>query len=145
MLQLYSGGNSAKGCTRDFCQLCFMSVSTYNLIMILTKSIVWLRTEVKSPPFSAAARIEAGMLLRKLQRGELLTMPQSRPMPTIGKSCHELRIVDESATWRVIYHLHTEAVVVLHVFAKTTPQTPVEAIRLSQRRLRDFFALVEKE
>jgi phage-related protein len=110
-----------------------------------TKPLVWLRAEVKSPPFSAAARIEAGMLLRRLQRGELLTMPQSRPMPSIGKGCHELRIVDDSATWRVIYHLHAEAVVVLHVFAKTTQQTPQEAIRLSQRRLRDFLDLVEKD
>jgi phage-related protein len=108
-----------------------MSIVTYNQSMTATKPIVWLRSEVKSPPFSAAARIEAGMLLRRLQRGELLTMPQSRPMPTIGKSCHELRIVEESATWRVIYHLHAEAVVVLHVFAKTTSQTPLDAIRLS--------------
>jgi phage-related protein len=113
--------------------------------MIPTKPIVWLRTEVKSPPFSAAARIEAGMLLRRLQRGELLAMPQSRPMPSIGKSCHELRIVEETSTWRVIYHLHAEAVVVLHVFAKTTPQTPQEAVRLSQRRLRGFLQFVDKD
>ncbi len=93
--------------------------------------MVLFRTEEMTARFSSAARIEAGMLLRRLQRGELLTMPQSRPMPAVGKACHELRIVDDSATWRVIYHLHVEAVVVLHVFAKTTQQTLQEAIRLS--------------
>jgi hypothetical protein len=39
------------------------------------KPIVWLRGEVKTPPFSAAARLEAGTLLRRLQRGEKLGMP----------------------------------------------------------------------
>jgi phage-related protein len=30
-------------------------------------------------------------------------MPHSRPMPDIGERCHELRIVDVDATWRIIY------------------------------------------
>ena len=43
--------------------------------------MVWLRGAVKTPPFSAAARLEAGVLLRRLQRGDLLGMPHGRPMP----------------------------------------------------------------
>jgi hypothetical protein len=58
------------------------------------QALVWLRGEVKTPPFSAAARLEAGTLLRRLQGGERLSMPHSRPMPSIGSRCHELRIVD---------------------------------------------------
>jgi hypothetical protein len=53
---------------------------------------VWLSGEIKTPPFSATARIEAGMLLRRLQKGESITLPHSRPMPSIGKACHELRM-----------------------------------------------------
>ncbi|MEW6058492.1 MAG: type II toxin-antitoxin system RelE/ParE family toxin, partial [Bdellovibrionota bacterium] len=63
------------------------------------KPIVWLHGEVKTPPFSTEARIEAGYLLRRLQRGETIVMPHSRPMPTIGPRCHELRIIDEDKTW----------------------------------------------
>jgi hypothetical protein len=48
------------------------------------KPLAWLHGEVKTPPFSKAARLEAGFLLRQLQRGELLSMPKSRPMPSIG-------------------------------------------------------------
>ena len=59
------------------------------------KPLVWLRGEVKTPPFSAAARLEAGTLLRRLQGGEKLSMPHSRPMPAIGPRCQELRVVDE--------------------------------------------------
>ena len=36
------------------------------------KPLVWLHGEVKSPPFSGAARLEAGLLLRRLQRGEII-------------------------------------------------------------------------
>jgi hypothetical protein len=62
------------------------------------KPLVWLRGEIKSPPFSAAARVEAGMLLRRVQGGESLGMPHARPMPTIGARCYELRVRDEHRT-----------------------------------------------
>ena len=51
------------------------------------KPLVWLHGEVKTPPFSAEARIEAGVLLRQLQRGVKVALPHSRPMPTIGVRC----------------------------------------------------------
>lgn len=38
--------------------------------------LVWLHGEVKTPPFSAAARLEVGVLLRRLQRGERVSMPR---------------------------------------------------------------------
>ena len=41
------------------------------------KLLGWLHGEIKTPPFSTEARIEAGCLLGRLQRGELLTMPHS--------------------------------------------------------------------
>jgi hypothetical protein len=73
-----------------------MSYVTYNNPMSPNnKPLVWLHGEVKTPPFSTAARLEAGFLLRRLQRGDKLSLPHSRPMPTIGVRVHELRIVDE--------------------------------------------------
>lgn len=75
------------------------------------KPLVWLRGEVKTPPFSADARVEAGFLLRRLQWGESLGLPHSRPMPSIGSQCHEIQINDENQTWRIVYHVATDAVV----------------------------------
>ena len=72
------------------------------------KPLVWLRGEVKTPPFSQGARLEAGFLLRQLQQGERLGMPQSRPMSSIGVSCHELRIRDAEQNWRIIYRIDDE-------------------------------------
>lgn len=102
------------------------------------KPLVWLEGEVKTPPFSEAARIEAGVLLRRLQRGEHLSLPHSRPIPSIGKACHELRIQDANRTWRIIYHVDTDAIVILDVFAKTTRQTPQALIEACRARLRRY-------
>ena len=102
------------------------------------KPLVWLHGEVKTPPFSEAARLEAGVLLRMLQRGDRLGMPASRPMPSIGVRCHELRIVDENVTWRLMYRLDTDAVVVLEVFAKKTGQTPKNVIDTCKARLKRY-------
>jgi len=88
------------------------------------KPIVWIHGEVKTPPFTQAARIEAGVLLRRLQQGENLALPQSRPMPTIGAHCHELRIRDESKNWRIVYRIDDDAIVIVEVFNKTTNETP---------------------
>ena len=99
------------------------------------KPLVWLRGEVKTPPFSAEARLEAGFLLRRLQKGESLGLPHSRPMQWIGAHCHELRIDDENQTWRIVYHVATDAVVILDVFSKKTAATPNEVVMNCKRRL----------
>jgi phage-related protein len=102
------------------------------------KPLVWLKGEVKTPPFGPDARIEAGFLLRRLQRGEALGMPISRPMPAIGPGCHELRVVDDHANWRIMYHIGSDAVVILEVFPKKTATTPKQVIADCRRRLADF-------
>ena len=102
------------------------------------KPLVWLRGEIKTPPFGATARLEAGFLLRRLQRGESLGLPHSRPMPDIGAGCHELRIADAHMTWRIMYHIVTDAVVILDVFKKQTEQTPKAVIADCRRRLGEF-------
>jgi phage-related protein len=104
------------------------------------KPVVWLHGEVKSPPFSPAARVEAGALLRRLQQGERLGMPASRPMSRIGPRVHELRIVDVDRTWRLIYRTDSDAVIIAEVFPKTTAQTPDAVIRVCQRRLKAYDA-----
>ena len=78
------------------------------------------------------------MLLRRLQRGENLSMPHSRPMPSIGARCHELRVRDRDHGWRVIYRIDPDAIVIAEVFAKKTPATPREVIERCSERLRRF-------
>ena len=105
------------------------------------RPLVWLRGEVRTPPFSAAGRIEAGVLLRRLQRGMKLGLPHSRPLPSIGASCHEPRIHDEGATRRLVYRLDDDAVVIADVFSKKTPRIPVRVIESCRDRLRRYDAV----
>lgn len=102
------------------------------------KPLVWLHGEIKTPPFANEARIEAGVLLRRLQRGESLSMPQSRPMPGIGRRCHELRVRDGTANWRIVYRTDGDAIVIGEVFAKRTRTTPKDVIANCQRRFREY-------
>lgn len=81
----------------------YVAYDIYFLMALGDKPLVWLHGEVKTPPFSAAARVEAGVLLRQVQGGHMLTLPQSRPMPAIGPHCHELRVRDADTTWRLVY------------------------------------------
>lgn len=104
------------------------------------KPLVWLHGEVKTPPLSASARIEAGFLLRLLQRGENLSMPQSRPMPSIGKGCHELRIADENKIWRIVYRIDKDAILILEVFEKKNRTTPKAVIENCKQRIQFYNA-----
>lgn len=106
------------------------------------KPLVWLKGEVTTPPFSEPARVEAGFLLRRLQQGELLALPHSRPMPAIGGRCHELRVVDQGQTWRLMYHVAADAVVILDVFSKKTEATPTRVLDTCRKRLAEFSRVV---
>jgi phage-related protein len=102
------------------------------------KPLVWLHGEIKTPPFSRAARLEAGYLLRLLQKGQTLVMPHSRPMPVVGARCHELRVRDHESDWRIVYRTDADAVVILAVFRKTTRATPQSVIDACIRRSREY-------
>jgi len=102
------------------------------------KPLVWLHGEVKSPPFSAAARLEAGFLLRRLQRGENIGLPGSRPMRGIGPACHELRIPDGERAWRIMYKIESDAVVILEVFEKKAQKTPKRVLDVCKERLKVY-------
>lgn len=109
------------------------------------KPLVWLHGEVKTPPFSLAGRIDAGKLLRRLQCGEPVGMPHSRPLPSIGSGCHELRIWDSGNSWRIVYCCEVDAIVILEVFAKKTRATPMHVIETCQKRLAAYLRFRARE
>lgn len=78
------------------------------------------------------------MLLRRLQQGEKLSLPHSRPMPDIGTRCHELRIRDENKNWRIVYRIDEDRILILEVFNKTTRQTSDKVIKVCRKRLAEY-------
>jgi len=102
------------------------------------KTLVWIEGEVKSPPFSRAARLQAGFLLRQIQAGENIGMPHCRPMPSIGRRCYELRVQDERLAWRIIYRADSDAIVIVEVFSKKTQATPKYVSDACKQRLKRY-------
>jgi len=102
------------------------------------KPLAWLHGEVRTPPFSRTARIEKGFLLRRLQKGESLGLPYSRPMPDVGRRCHELRVQDGDVTWRIVYRVDPDAVIIAEVFSKKTARMPKRVIDVCKKRLKEY-------
>ena len=90
--------------------------------------------------FPDDARQDAGYQLDKVQRGE---QPDDfKPMPSIGKVVEEIRVWDESGTFRVIYTARIQtAVVVLHAFQKKTQTTGRQDMEVARSR----WAMLVKE
>jgi phage-related protein len=107
------------------------------------KPMVWLHGEVKTPPFTAEGRREAGTLLRSLQEGERLSMPQAEPLPDVGPRCGAIRVRDAEHNWRIIYRIDSDAILVLEVYSKKTRKIPDEVIERCQQRLKQYDAAVK--
>jgi phage-related protein len=106
------------------------------------KPLVWLHGEVKTPPFTAEGRQEAGMLLRLLQEGERLGMPQAEPLPDVGPRCGALRVRDAEHNWRIMYRIDVYAVLVVDVYPKKSQKIPDEVIDRCKKRLKQYDAVV---
>jgi phage-related protein len=109
------------------------------------KELVLAGGVLQTPPMPVEARRETGFLLRLLQEGQGIRMPKSRPMPSIGHGCHELRVQAEKTTWRTMYFIDKDAILVLEVFAKKTNRTPRAVIDACKQRLRSYHAARREE
>jgi len=106
------------------------------------KPLVLLSGQVKTPPFTAEGRMEAGELLRALQEGQVLSMPHAEALPSVGARCGALRVRDAGQNWRIMYRIDKDAVVILEVYGKKTRKIPDEVIERCQDRLKKFDAIV---
>lgn len=68
-------------------------------------------------------------------------MPHSRPMPAIGRRCHELRILDEGKAWRIVYRIGYDAILILDVFVKKDRATPRDVIKRCKQRIKTYDAV----
>lgn len=100
-----------------------------NVLKGCRREIEELPEEVRGDLADALARLDAGLVL---------SMPLSRPMPSIGRGVHELRLRDRSGTYRIVYAMIQRGIVhVLHAFKKTTATTPARNLNLATQRLNE--------
>ena len=83
--------------------------------------------------FPPDARQDAGHQLYKVQRGE---QPDDfKPLPAVGQGIEEIRVWDETGTYRVVYTARrAEAVYVLHAFQKKTQATQKRDLDIARLR-----------
>lgn len=87
--------------------------------------------------FPEEVRAMAVDALARLQEGHMLSMPLSKPMPAIGRGCHELRFRHRSGAYRIIYCLAGSGEIdIVHAFKKKTRKTPLQSIDVARRRLK---------
>ena len=87
--------------------------------------------------FPEGVREDLADALARLDEGQNLSMPLSRPMPSIGSGVHELRFRDRQGIYRVIYFIkRSREIWLLHAFKKKTQATPQEKIDLAKQRMK---------
>jgi phage-related protein len=112
--------------------------------MVVRKAIIHPKAREALRTFPPEVKRELGDAIWDLQQGKRLSMPLSRPMPSVAVGAEELRVRDSAGIYRAFYFLKsTQGILVFHAFVKKTPQTPLQEIRLGQRRLREM--LYEKD
>jgi phage-related protein len=95
------------------------------------------RKSVQSFPDEVKNVIGRGLF--RLQLGEQLSMPHSRPMPDVAPGVSELRVRGVQGIYRVFYYVATsDGILVLHAFEKKTQATPISEIRMAARRLKEM-------
>jgi phage-related protein len=97
------------------------------------------RTQRELSAWDEELRGQLADAIARLERGQTLNMPLSRPMPSIGKGVHELRFRDKSGIYRVIYFFEgSGSIWLLHAFKKKTQTTPKQKLELAKQRLRSI-------
>ena len=92
--------------------------------------------------FPKSARNRAGHELFMVQIGR--DPDDWKPMSTVGAGACEIRVRDESGTFRVIYVARFEdAVYILHAFQKKSRKTSRSDLKLAKQRYRDARALAK--
>lgn len=93
--------------------------------------------------FPKSARIRAGHELFMVQIGR--DPGDWKPMSTVGMGACEIRVRDETGTFRVIYVARFEdAVYILHAFQKKSCKTSSADLKLARRRYREARELADR-
>ena len=102
--------------------------------------VLWNKKALKEVRgFTEEIKKELGYLIFKLQIGEKLGMLYSKVMPSLGKSCHELRITGSDGIYRAFYFLKIKGkVIIFHAFQKKAQKTPKKEIDLGKKNLKEM-------
>lgn len=89
--------------------------------------------------FPDEVRREIGQAIFELQKGNQLSMPLAKPMPSVEHGVEELRVKDKSGAFRVFYFTRlVDRIIIFHAFQKKTQKTPKYEIEVGRKRLKEL-------
>jgi phage-related protein len=82
-------------------------------------AVFHLKAQVAIRGFPEDVRRELGKAIFDLQKGEKISMPLSRPMPSVATGVEELRVKNRSGAYRIFYYLRlADSVLIFHAFVR---------------------------
>ncbi|MBI2339767.1 MAG: type II toxin-antitoxin system RelE/ParE family toxin [Deltaproteobacteria bacterium] len=88
--------------------------------------------------FPKEVKNEIGYLLFRLQKGDQLGMPHSRPIKAVMSGVGELRVRGTDGIYRAFYYVKTDmGVLVFHAFKKKDQKTPKREIEAGRKNLKE--------
>lgn len=108
--------------------------------LVLMKEAIWHPNAIEEiRRFPNQVKKNLGYLIYKLQIGEVITAPKSKPFKSIEVGVSELRIKDSSGAYRVFYFFKTQkGVMIIHAFKKKTQKTPKKEIDKAKNNLKEL-------
>lgn len=89
--------------------------------------------------FPEGVRRELGKAIFDLQRGETLTMPLSRAMPSLAAGAAELRVRGQDGIYRAFYYARSaRGILIFHAFVKKSQVSPKRELVLGRARLKEL-------
>ena len=75
-------------------------------------------------------------VLARLELGDIIPMPLSKPLFSIAKGLHELRFSDKVGKYRVFYYIKiSHAIYVIHAMRKKTQKIEKKVVELLKKRI----------
>lgn len=87
-----------------------------------------------------------GAILTKIQKGQFVGFPDTRPMKTVAAGCFELRMKGKEGAFRAFYVIRAkQGILIFHCFKKKSRKTALQEIKTGQKRLSSFLKELENE
>lgn len=104
------------------------------------KDVIWHTKALEEiRKFPEEVKRDLGYLIHRLQLGETITLPYSRPFRSVEIGVNELRVKDSSGAYRVFYFLKTQkGILIFHAFKKKTQKTPNKEIVIAKKNLKEL-------
>jgi len=114
--------------------------------MQMTVVIFHPRAREKLKSYSKEIKKKIGDLILELQEGKMLSMPHSKPMPSIAKGAYELRVKNDNNIYRVFYYIKIkDKILVFHIFNKKAKRTPNKEINSGKERLKELLEVYNEK